>query len=315
MTFLKLRRILTVSILACAGASAGALAVLASCVPADTRPVPGTLTMTVSPSPAVANGLVTADGWAVVFDRVLVSMGNAGLGDTCANYGEANYDRILDVTKQSGQKLGILHGIGECDVDFRVEGPSVDALLGDGVTPDDKTRLRTPGGDHYVKLGGIAAEIAVSATRAGVTKRFQLSLRSRIRYRDCTLVPDSGKLAVDLKSTVDLTYDLRIEAEAVLRDDVDAAAAFRFDPFAKADTNGDGLVTLEELRAVPIATVRDGGAFEAGTYELDEAGAVTRGAPVLIETLGDYVYRLLAPTLVRYRDTGGCVATERRRRE
>jgi len=311
-----MRRILTLSILACvAGAvAAGGLGAFAACVPADRRPAPGTLTMTVSPSPAVANGVVTADGWAIGFDRVLVAIGNTGLGETCAVYGEANYDRILDVTKQSGQKLGILHGIGQCDVDFRLEGPSVDALLGEGVTPDDKTRLRTPGGDHYVPLGGIAADIAVSATRGGVTKRFQLSVRSRIRYRDCTLVADSGLLAVDLQSNVDLTYDLRVEAEAVLRDDVDAAAPLRFDPFANADTNGDGLVTLEELRAVPIATVRDGGAFEAGTYELDDAGAVTRGAPIVIETLGDYVYQLLAPTLVRYRDTGTCVATERRRR-
>ena len=84
-------------------------------------PVPGTLTLTVSPSPTVANGVVTADGWALAFDRVLVAIGKAGLGEGCAIYGEADYDRILDVTKQSGQKLGILFGVGKCDVDFRIE--------------------------------------------------------------------------------------------------------------------------------------------------------------------------------------------------
>lgn len=302
-----MRRFIAVSALACAVAG---VAALDACVKADTRPTPGTLTLTVSPSPAVANGVVTVDGWAITFDRVLVAMGNAGLGEACAVYAEANYDRILDVTSKGDQKLGILHGIGQCDVDFRMEAPSVDALLGDGVTEADKTALRTPGGDPYVPLGGVSADIALSATRGGVTKRFHLSFRSRIRYRDCAFAPDSGP-AVDLESNVDLTYDLRVEAEVMLRDDVDAASSLRFDPFANADANGDGVITLDELRAIPIGAVRDGGAFEAGTYEIGEAGTV-RGVPIVIETLGDYVYQLLVPRLVRYRDTGACTPTKRR---
>jgi hypothetical protein len=302
------------SILIAAGcvALAGAAAVTVACVRADDRPPPGTLTLTVSPSPAVDRGIMTADGWTITFDRVVVAIGGSGLGDGCSIYGEANYDRILDVTHTAAQKLGILYGIGQCDIDFKVEAPSADALLGTGVTEEDKTRLRTPGGDHYVPLGGVATEIGVTAARGGVTKHVTLSTRSRIRYRDCFFVPDSGAPAVNLTSNVVLTYDLRVEGEAILRDDVDAAAALRFDPFANADTNGDGVVTLEELRAVPIANVRDGGAFEAGTYEVNDAGTVQRGAPIVIETLGDYVYQVLAPTLVRYRDTGTCVPTQRR---
>jgi hypothetical protein len=307
-----MRRILSLSLVASALAAlaAAGVAALDACVPADTRPPPGTLTLTVSPSPAVVHGVVTADGWAIAFDRVLVALGSAGLGDSCAIYGEANYDRVLDVTSKSDQKLGILYGIGQCDVDFRMEAPSVDALLGDGVSQADKDTLRTPGGDHYVPIGGISADIAISASRAGVTKRFHMSFRVPIRYRDCSLAPDSG-LAVDLQSNVTLTYDIRIEAESMLRDDVDASSALRFDPFANADKNGDGVVTLDELRAIPIETVRDGGAFEAGTYEVTEGGTVQRGPPIVIATFGDYVYEVLVPTLTRYRDTGSCTPTLR----
>jgi hypothetical protein len=291
-----------------------ALAVTAfECVPADTRPTPGSLTFTVSPSPAVAGGVVTADGWSIHFDRVLLGIGNEGLGEACAIYGEASYDRILDVTSQANQHLGIVHGLGQCDVDFRIAAPSTDAILGDGVTEDDKTRLRTPGGDAYVPSGGIAADVAATATRGAVTKRFHLSFRPRIRYQRCSLDPDAGLPAVDLESNVDLTYDIRIEAEALLRDDVDVAARLRFDPFANADTDGDGTVTLDELRAVPIEDVRDGGPFEAGTYEVDDAGQLTRGRPIVIATLGDYVYLLLAPTLARFRDTGTCIPSARGR--
>jgi hypothetical protein len=280
-------------------------------VTADTRPPPATLTVTVSPSPAVDRGVMTADGWSITFDRVVVAMGKAGFGDGCSIYSEADYDRILDVTHLASQKLGILYAIGQCDIDFRLEAPSADALLGEGVTEEDKTRLRTPGGDPYVPLGGVASEITVTASRGAVTKHLRLSTRSTIRYKDCHLLPDSGVPALDLASGAILTYDLRVEGEAILRDDVDQAASLRFDPFANADTDGDGIVTLEELRGVPIANVRDGGAFEAGTYALDDAGHVQNGKTLVIETLGDYVYQVLAPTLVRFRDTGSCVPTQR----
>ena len=301
------RRIVT--LLAFAGALVGAgVAAMGACVPADTRPAPGSLTLTVSPSPAVQNGVVTADGWAITFERVLVAIGRAGLSDACISYSEANYDRVLDVTRQAGQKLSILHGLGQCDVRFRVGPPSSDAVLGDGVVEDQKTVLRTPGTDPYVPRGGIAIDVGGAATRDGVTKRFQLLFRPRVRYANCSL--DGGDApAVDLQSNVDLVYDIRIEAEAMLRDDLDATtAALRFEPFAAADKDGDGIVTLDELRLVPIAAVRDAGAFEAGTYDFDDdAGGFRPGRPIVIATLGDYVYELLVPTFPRFRDVGRCV--------
>jgi hypothetical protein len=306
-----LRRILSLSLLAGGlfAAGVGLVALVEACVPADDRPTPGSVTFTVSPSPAVANGVVTADGWKIGFERVLIGIGSARLGDGCNSYSEANYDRVLDVTKESGQKLSILHGIGQCDIRFRVGTPSSDALLGAGVTEDDKSAMRTPGADPYVPLNGIALSVAGVATRGDVTKRFTLVFRPRVRYANCRLDADAS-IAVDLQSNVDQVFDIRIEGEAVLRDDVDASTArLRFDPFAAADTNGDGNVTLDELRQVPISSIKDAGAFEAGSYEFDEdAGVFKLGKTIVISTLGDYVYELLMPTLPRFRDIGTCTA-------
>ena len=290
------------------GVAAGGASVFAAfqgCVPADTRPVPGSLTVTVSPSAGVLGGVVTADGWAVTFDRVLVGIGSVRLGDSCLTYTEPDYDRVLDVTTKSQQKLSITYAIGTCSFGFRVMPPSTDALLGDGVTEDDKTMLRAPGADAYVARGGIAYSLVGHATRGDVRKSFQLSFRPRVRYNNCVLTADGGD-PVDLPSEGALVYDIAIEAEALLRDDVDAAAALRFEPFANADRDGDGRITLDELSAVPIATVRDGGAFEAGTYDVDDAGILRQGRPIVIETFGDYVYEVLIPSIPRFQGTGTC---------
>jgi hypothetical protein len=301
-----MRRWIILGVLGSAVTGAG-LAAMNACVPADTRPTPGTVTITVSPSPQLENGVTTADGWNVTFERVLVNLGQASFSDQCARYSDADYDRVLDVTKKHDQRLSILHGIGQCDFRFRVSSPSTDSLLGEGVSEDDKTRMRTPGMDPYTPLGGIAIDLAGAATRGGVTKRFHLLFRPRVRYGMCRLTPDGGP-GVDLASAVDQVFDIRIEAEAMLRDDVDASvASLRFEPFAGADKDGDGNVTLDELRAVPISSVRDGGAFEAGTYEFDDdAGIFVQGMPIPILSFGDYVYELLLPSLPRFRDVGTC---------
>ena len=313
------------------------LAIAYACVPADTRPPPGTLTMTVSPSGALDGGVTSADGWTITFDRVLVALGNTGFSDSCTVYGEADYDRIIDLGAGNGQKLGILHGLGQCDLRFRVAAPDDQTVLGANVTEDDRQAMRIPLTDPYeLQTGsqtgaGASFDIAATATRAGVTKHFHFVYRRRVRYQRCTpdappadasiaalaqaaAFSDSGA-AVDLHENEEVTYDLRIEPEGLFRDDVNpTSAALRFDPFAAADTNGDGTITLDEIRAVPITTIRDAGAIEASTYEVDDAGLLRRGQPVVIETLGDFVYELLAPTLVRFRDVGWCVGSASGRR-
>lgn len=292
---------------------AAAGAVSYACVPADTRPTPGSLTLTVSPGDGITNGITTSDGWTLRFERVLVGIGGVSLDNECSRYSSGRYDRILDLTKGGTQKLALVYGIGQCDLRFRLSPPSSDALLGPGVSEIDKLAMRAPAKDPYIELGGIAADISGSATFGETTKRFRFLFRPRVRYDDCTAVPDAGPgqppAAVDLKGEDALTYDIRIEAEALFRDDQDRnIASIRFGPFANADTNGDDLVTLEELRAVPISTIRDGGAFETSTFDFDDAGVRTEGPSRLIESLGDYMYLVLAPTMPRFRENGVCNA-------
>src|SRR5436190_2255052 len=89
-----------------------AVAIFASaCLPSDDRPPPGSVAFTVSPSPAVRDGVTSDDGWTLTFSRLLLGIGRTGLDDGCTEYAEARYDRLIDVTKGSGQKLSIIYGL------------------------------------------------------------------------------------------------------------------------------------------------------------------------------------------------------------
>lgn len=267
--------------------------------------------MTVSPSSAVEEGLVTADGWSINFDRVLVGIGDVSLNDQCARYSGANYDRIIDAKQGKGQKLSIVYGLGECDVRFRISPPSSDAIIGAGVTEADKTAMRIPGADPYLPRSGISVDISGQATRGADTKKFRFVFRPRVRFQRCAgRVEGSAIPTVKLESGKAIGYDIRIEAEALFRDDTRVdAATHRFDPFANADKNGDAVVTLDELALVPISSVRDAGGFEASTYTSDDDGGIRSGPPLVIATLADYVYQVLLPFVPRLENFGPCVPT------
>jgi hypothetical protein len=271
----------------------------AGCLPGDTRPDPGSVLTTVSGSAPTRDGFTSADGWTVTFDQVLLGAGPMQLGDDCqkyAEYSEPGYDRVLDLTQPPAQKLGIMFGLGICDIDFQLSPPSEDAVLGSGVTQADKDFMRTAGSDAYIANEGIALHVQGTAVEGSRTLGFDFDIRQSLFFLECSVVVDGvTEAGLNLRGGVDLTYNLLIETEGLFRDDWDrATAALRFAPFADADSRGDGngTVTLEELALVPLA-------------ELQALGPYT-GGEGSVGSLADYVYRVLWPTLLLYRDTGAC---------
>lgn len=232
-----------------------ALGTLVGCLPADDRPPPGSVTFTVSPSEAVRHGTTTADGWDIAFSRLMLDIGRTSLTDGCTEYAEARYDRLLDVTKGSGQRLSIIYGLGQCDVRFRIAPPSPDVLLGTGVTTADKLFMGTYGADAYAR-NTIAVYVAGSASRAGVVETFRWAFRKGFRYGQCRLDGDAGTAPpINLVGNAGIVQDFVIEGEALFRDEPRKNAKLRFDPFADADLkygNADGKVTLGELALVPL---------------------------------------------------------------
>jgi hypothetical protein len=271
-----------------------------ACLPADTRPEPGSVLTTVSGSEATRNGVTTADGWSLTIEKALLGIGPIQLGDDCtkyAEYSEPGYDRVLDVTREGAQKLSIMYGLGRCDMDFQISPPSEDAVLGGGVGEADKAYMRTPGSDRYLVNEGVTLHLAGRATQGARSLRFAWDFRQSLFYTQCSATIDGVfEPGLDLRGGVPLSYDLLIEAEAFFRDDVARESALRFEPFARADSargNGDGSVELEELAQVALSDLRASAPYG------------TNGEPG-VDTLADYLYRVLYRTFLRFRDTGSC---------
>lgn len=299
---------------------------LTACLPNDTRPVPATMNVTVTGDAPLLGGsrtTTTADGWTLGYDRFLLSIGNAGFVETssCADYYEAGYRRVLDPTLPGSQKLSVVYALGHCDFGFRVAGPDTNAVLGQGVSSAELAFMGTPGSDPYSTNRGISVYAQGSATKNGVTKTFAWAFRQAIVYSRCA--DTDGGSGLDLGSGQTVGVDLRVRGESLFLDHVETSrATLRFDPIASADDrygNGDGMVALSELGAVPLSTISVGGSYsepnatgaaptgDAGDAgDAGHAGEAGDAATTGWKSLEDFIYLGLLPSVVRFLDTGTC---------
>jgi hypothetical protein len=282
-----------------------AASALSSCLPHDTRPEPGSVFVTVTGSAPLLGergSLTTDDGWTLSYDRLLISLGGASLeADACSSYYDADYRRIFDMRTAAPQKVGVVYALGSCDFGFRVSGPDLEAVLGEGVTATDKAFMGTPGTDPYSVNRGISLYASGSASKGGVTKRFAWAFRQRVRYESCvaaSATPDD--YSFHLKSGAAEHAHLFVHGETLFFDDLDLTnATARFDPVAAADDSygdGDGEVTLSELGLVPLTEVATDGNYSPPPNR-DAADW---------QTLEDFVYWGLFPQVVRFESDGVC---------
>ncbi|HEX4478823.1 MAG TPA: hypothetical protein VH142_27260 [Polyangiaceae bacterium] len=315
----------------CSALGVGALAT--ACLPGDTRPVPGSLDVSVVASAALAtraHSFVTTDGWTVSYSRFLIGIGNASFdGDSCADYYDADYDRLLNLLVPDSQKLGLLYGLGQCDFGFRVSAPSATSVLGAGVTEADRALLGAPGTDAYSTNRGTDLYVSGTATNGAATKTFTWSFRQRVSYSQCVGPPRlavgkidalpadaaregdgglPGARGFDLKGHAALATELTVHGEALFLDRADPVrGVLRFDPIAQADDgfgNHDGDVALAELGQEPLPAAETNA---NGDYTEPGDGGIATW-----KTLEDFVYLGLVPIVVRFEDGGTCETRGRR---
>ncbi len=249
----------------------------------------GELEITTS-APAIEKELLTTDGWTVKYDRFLVHVSAVNVsGDDrvlAASAGPQIIDQIAPVPKPLLIATVRTARAWE-DVNLQI-GPATsdtEIALAPTVTETDRNMMQN---------GALAVHVEGKASRAGVVKSFKWGFKTDTLYRNCVepqngtvvrglVVPPEGKDAADVV----------LGGEVLFSDDL-AGGVTRADAITAADADGDGTVTLDELRAVPLDDARAVG------------GAYATGASEDVGDLGAFVERLSQRLVVRFRATGTC---------
>jgi hypothetical protein len=303
----------------------------AGCLPTDTRPAPAAVELTASSSPGTRGVTDTVDGYQIGFEFVRASIGQpypaddrGDDGGPCSEYYSPQYSRLFDfVAVEKPEKVGLAYALGTCPFAFFVRFPNYDVILGTGATVEDGDYMRTaPDGEPSMDTG-ISLWVSGLATKDNVVKTFKWEFREFMGFRDCWLPDgDQKQETFMLTSGGSLTLNVEIQAEALFRDQLDPSAGmFRFQPFADADTNGDGAVSLSELDAVKLSELAPYYDYPTTSPEvpIDDRPyycADTDGNEISVTTLADYAYCALAPSVARFQGDGACkISVGRRRRD
>jgi hypothetical protein len=272
-----------------------AVSLLAACGPPSEQSH-GSLELTTS-SVTAERGFTTTDGWNVTFKQLLVNVSAvtvAGLDGVVTASATA---QIVDLVTP-GPKTLLLATVRKArpweDVSFAI-GP---ATLTDDVAPAPVEPVTSGDVDRMLR-DGLSFYVDGSASRGGVTKRFTWALTTSALFTECEgelggavvrglVVPKDGSDAADIG----------MRSDALFSDDLLAVgAATRFDAFASADADKNDDVTLAELGAVTLESVR---AANAGPYGAPE------GTPV--GDLRAFTEELARHTVSTFRAKGSCKA-------
>lgn len=280
--------------------------VASACLPAETRPEPGSVLMTAAPSAATRDGFETDDGWHVHFERVVTSLGNIFLLDdpdangeiTCNPYSQPNYERLFDFAAMAEEeKVGVAYGRGTCSVMYAFRGPSQEALVGAGASAEDVERMSQLGYDDWSDYSPISLFVVGTAQRGTNIKRFEWTFRRQYMLDQCPSDSDADAyMTVDeLADGNELDLTIEVNAEELFRTSNEDAASTQFGLYALLDRDGDDVVTFEEL---------DG--FPAVNGPWISQGDATGGGPGWPETVLDSLYAFLLPRVTRIRGGGAC---------
>lgn len=231
-----------------------------------------------------------ADDWSVSFSKFLIAVGDVSVAE--APQGEAarlRGSQLFNLASVGPHLLGEMEGLPARTfnrVSYAVLTAAADTELHSSATQADLELMQE--GPYSVYVTGVA-------TRENRAKTFAWGFSESTRYTRC-VADIAGREVEGIAVTNGGTeaVELTIHGDHLFYDDLASSEARpRFDAMADADSDLDGEVTLEELRAVRLVSI------PVGSYGTGSASGVDDlGAFVLAQTR----------TLGHFRGEGHCAA-------
>jgi hypothetical protein len=207
----------------------------------------GTITATVYGEEFIEEGIPAdafSDGWAIAFDRFLVSIGGvaAKAGEGGREVGEPGFF-LVDLAQASG-------GDGHELATFDAPGGTYDHY-GYRLAPDPAaTAVNVQAADAAaMKAAGYSIWVQGSATKGGVTKTFDWGFTLKLTHAHCEVSEKIDGNAVTMQATIHADHFFYDDAVA---EEPDLAFQLIADADGMAGAPADGAISLAELAAVDI---------------------------------------------------------------
>lgn len=239
-----------------------------ACVPADEALPLGSAQFTVTGrgSPRTLSEVMVSDGWSIHVDRFVLSFQSMTIvnlqdSEQCAYRGRgAQVNTVFDGV--SGSVVQAFNGIkpGDCpDVGMRLRPPDDLFVVGEGATTADLVSLASGRPAHALFEATATRKARDEGAKDEVLRislRFDTD-RTASSFGGCRDAIRGARIRPEARHAIFVAF----AAEAFFRDAIAPNARLRLQPFVVADavSNDDGLVTMDELDEVPLASV--GGQF------------------------------------------------------
>lgn len=206
----------------------------------------------------------TADGWALDFDSIVVSVAEVSVADVERRaVGRSVGVGLFDLARSSADSRIVLSAEGIApgsypNVTWSLGPPASDWALHDEVSPTVRADLAR---------GGSFLWIRGRALLGPTTKTFSWAFDGAASFDECEgLVDGVPTRGVRVEPTATIWTRLTLRIDRLFRDDLVAPEArIRFQALAFADRNADGAITRAELASVTLDEARShGGRFGTG---------------------------------------------------
>lgn len=251
------------------GFGAGSLLALFACVPAtDDLSPSGAAGFVLEPSPATrGEPFTTADGYRVTFERVVLH-GSVSVGPPAADEYDSDfrtgYESVVfsAVSREPIWAGGASVGAAAVDMSasfaYLDDPGETDELIIQGDVADVMPRfLRVPDlstASEYDDISEIGPSLLLVLRAEGLGRSYRMDLTLEASFLSSN---DFGGVAVEVEANALRTVPLPVRAECLLRgstltiDESGAGSrpAAEFGVFARADADGDGVISASELDA------------------------------------------------------------------
>lgn len=234
------------------------------------------------------------DGWTVRYDRFLVVIADVSVGSKgAAPIARMARGKLFDMHAPGEKAVVELTGLpakAHDHVSYAIAPATAETVIADGATEADKQAMIA---------GGFSLYVEGKASKGTDTIAFAWGFRASTLYDHCVgeIAGKSTEGVVVTNGGTD-TVQLTIHGDHLFYDDLQAKEAkLRFDTIARADASPkDGVVTLDELAAVTLATIPK------------ESGPYGTGSAAGIADLRQFV-EALSRTVGHFRGEGECFSS------